>query len=97
MMSLLSSMSFVLLMLAFFESAAGRVLTPLSAFGRAPLFYYLLHLFVIHGLLSLGTPIAGWVGFLETGALALSVGYPLCRWYGGYKQRHPQQWWWSYL
>jgi len=30
-------------------------------------------------------------------ALGLVLLFPLCRWYAGFKQRHPKGWWWAYL
>jgi len=30
-------------------------------------------------------------------ALVILILYPLCRWYAGYKSRHKEQWWLSYL
>jgi uncharacterized membrane protein len=38
----------------------------------------------------LGAVYLGW-------ALALALLFPLCRWYAGYKQRHGDSWWVSYL
>ena len=97
LLSLLGSLAFVLMLLAFFESGIGRVLAPLTVFGRVPLFYYLLHLYMIHALLFFGWAVGGTGEFLETGGLVVVISFPLCRWYGRYKQRHPDQWWWSYL
>ena len=30
-------------------------------------------------------------------AVVMIICYPLCRWYGEYKRKHKEQWWWSYL
>jgi uncharacterized membrane protein len=39
-----------LLLLAAFESARGRLADWITTFGRVPFFYYVTHLFLIHGL-----------------------------------------------
>jgi hypothetical protein len=39
-----------LLLLAWLDGRTPRVLKPILVFGRVPLFYYLLHLPLIHGL-----------------------------------------------
>jgi uncharacterized membrane protein len=96
---------------------------PLIVFGRVPLFYFLVHFYVIH---LLAFPLAliryGQVGFLLNPyptlggdaksyppgygyslpvvyliwiAIVLLL-YPLCRWFGGLKQRR-RDWWLGYL
>ena len=73
----------------------------LAVYGRVPLFYYVIHLIVLHalalvlvtrrGLPGYGLPVvyAVWLG-------VVAALYALCRWYGGLKQRH-RLWWLSYL
>jgi uncharacterized membrane protein len=65
---------------------------PLQVFGRTPLFFYIIH---VHLLAA-----AAWVlnlhravGLIETyiaTVVVLLVLYPLCRWYGRFKQARPK-------
>jgi uncharacterized membrane protein len=65
-----------------------RLLQPLAVFGRAPLFFYLLHLFLYAGIGFLlapdGTSIPAVYPLWLLGLLVL---FPLCLWYGGFKHR----------
>jgi uncharacterized membrane protein len=47
---LLMTLGPALILLAIFDRGTPRLLRPLMIFGRVPLFYYLLHLPLIHGL-----------------------------------------------
>jgi hypothetical protein len=67
----------------------------LSVYGRVPLFFYLLHLPVIHGLALVigpspghGLPLVYAVWLLVVAALYLP-----CRWYAALKQRRSAGWW----
>jgi len=64
---------------------------PLVVFGQAPLFFYILHLFlyaIIGRILSPeGTNIALMIPLWILGLLIL---YPLCRWYGSFKLDLPE-------
>jgi len=66
------------------------VLNTLAVFGRAPLFFYTVHLFLYAGMGWLftprGTSIPAMVPFWLLGILIL---YPLCLWFGRLKQRQP--------
>ena len=82
-----------LIILGFFGLAGQKVerfLQPLATFGRTPLFFYITHLFLYLGLGLLvapnGTSIPLMYPFWLLGLLIL---YPLCLWYGRFKQRQP--------
>jgi uncharacterized membrane protein len=69
---------------------ARYLLRPLTALGRTPLLFYVLHLFLYLGIGRLfapqGTTIPWMVPFWLMGLVIL---LPLCAWYGGLKQRQP--------
>jgi uncharacterized membrane protein len=66
------------------------LLRLLSIFGRAPLFFYVTHLFLYAGIGLLlspnGTTIPRMIPFWIVGLLIL---IPICAWYGRYKGRQP--------
>jgi uncharacterized membrane protein len=68
----------------------GRLLQPLVVFGRVPLFFYLIHLFLYAGLgvwlVPRGTGLLSMYPFWLLGLLIL---YPLCLWYGQLKHSQP--------
>jgi len=84
---------FVLLSLLFawYRNHRALAANPLLVFGRAPLFFYIIHVHLLGA--------ASWLLHMhQTGGLiatylatvfALLVLYPLCRWYGHFKQAHP--------
>lgn len=109
-----------LALLPLLERARGWFGELLLVYGRAPLMFYIAHIYLIHALaLAIGLAIgfdpgifvdvmvdpsrmaqARW-GFPLTGVyamwlLVLALLYPLCRWWGGLKQRR-RDWWLSYL
>ncbi len=61
------------------------VARPLEVFGRSPLFFYLLHLYVF-GALSWAFPRGTtWFVMYVVWAAAVAAMYPACRWYAGFK------------
>jgi hypothetical protein len=67
-----------------------RLFQPLVVFGQAPLFFYVLHLFLYLGIGILvapnGTSLPTMYPFWLLGLLIL---FPLCLWFGKFKHRQP--------
>jgi hypothetical protein len=80
-------------MLALEKRLAGppRARNPFLVLGRAALFFYLVHFFLLGaGAVALG--LIGRGGLEQTYAAAAAVVvalYPACLWYGRYKAAHP--------
>ena len=74
-----------------------RLLAPIEVFGRTPLFFYLLHLWVF-GLVSFafanGTSLPVMYAVWATVVVAL---YPACVWYAGFKNAQPADSMWRLL
>jgi uncharacterized membrane protein len=101
---LLITLGPVVLLLAAFENVKNKVTDIFLVYGRVPLFYYTLHLYLLH-LAAIGifvtcgqkqgysfplwTVYALWI-------TAVVILYFPCRWFMKYKQTH-KQWWLSYL
>ncbi len=67
-----------------------QFLRPLIVFGRVPLFFYVVHLFLYAGLgLGLTPDGANLPTMYLTWLLGLALLYPLCAWYGRLKHRQP--------
>ncbi|AWB20245.1 DUF1624 domain-containing protein [Methylobacterium currus] len=99
---LLLTLGLGLWLLALFEAVPAGRLAWLRVFGGAPLFFYLVHLWLLRGLshLALALGLAGASGRIEAGApaqlwmIAALISLPLfaaCRWMVGLKRRgrHP--------
>jgi uncharacterized membrane protein len=89
----LLTMGVNLLIMGLFARASGKLqqfFQPLVVFGRAPLFFYLTHLFLYAGLglwlTPNGTSIPKMCLYWLLGLLIL---FPLCLWYGQLKHRQP--------
>jgi uncharacterized membrane protein len=97
-----------LMLLAGLETARGRIAHWLSTYGEVPFFFYVVHLYVIHGLaVAAGLMIAGVLVLRPELSLGLPVVYaiwlgvllllyPLCLWFAKVKARQGE-WWWRYL
>jgi uncharacterized membrane protein len=101
---LLVTLGPVLLLIAAFEHVHNRVSNIFLVYGRVPLFYYILHLYLLRLICVLTFIITGhkkgysfdlWVVYV-CWLLAVSMLYFPCRWFMKYKQTH-KQWWLSYL
>lgn len=72
-------------------------LRPLEVFGRTPLFFYLLHLWVF-SLLSFGFPNGTSLPVMYlVWAVAVVAMYPACVWYAGFKNAKPADSLWRLL
>jgi uncharacterized membrane protein len=110
-----------ILFLAFTEKLSGSLVSAVIRIGRVPMFFYIMHLYLIHGLALFAAEFSGyswtdmilqrrtWIDpqlkgygfslaftYLVWIAIILIL-YPLCKWYDGYKTRHKEKWWLSYL
>jgi uncharacterized membrane protein len=106
---LMPTIGFGALMLALFERFQDHWSMPrLAMLGGAPMFYYLLHLYVLKALyliaLAIYGPIKGTVfGVDNVSTIWIWVAIlivPLClptRWFAGLKQRRKDIWWLKYL
>ena len=97
-----------LMLLAAFEHARGASARLLGTFGRVPFFYYVVHIYLIHGL-AVATGLAmtgtltstpaiglGLPGVYFVWLLVLVLLYPVCRRFARVKDRSTGRWW-SYL
>lgn len=97
-----------ILFLYFFEGIQNRLTKILTVIGKVPMFYYIVHLYLIHTIAFLTESESSTSPFHLAGRFHLwtvyliwigivSVLYFPCRWYGKYKSAHPEKWWLSYL
>ena len=98
----------LLLLLAFERAQQSRWISTLAVFGAAPMFFYLLHLYVLKVLYLLSSAVFGlnqgaWFGFdhisaIWLTAIALSVAlYWPVRWFAGLKARRRDITWLKYF
>jgi uncharacterized membrane protein len=112
-------LGFMFLILSALTGVENKWTERVRVYGKVPLFYFLVHWYIIHPLLFLilflqgfkaadmrfgfnfGRPQAGsgiplwgvylvWIGLV-------AVMYPLCKWYGRYKEGHREKDWLRYL
>ncbi|GAB3276746.1 DUF1624 domain-containing protein [Larkinella harenae] len=109
----------MLLILALVQGAKNKWTAFVCVYGKVPLFYFLVHWYIIHPLVFLmvflqgfkasdlvfgtnfGRPKTGsgmelWLVYLVWAGLVLFM-YPLCTWYGRYKERHREKKWLRYI
>lgn len=115
---LLMTLGLALLLMSVIENWRGRFARVITVFGRVPMFFYLLHVPLIHLASELAVrllfgagasatlgPRGGQLPGYEPSLLPVYGGwllvvvllYPACRWYAGYKRRHREYAWLSYL
>ena len=97
-----------LILLASFERVRGAFARLLATFGQVPFFYYVVHIYLIHGLaVTTGLGMTGTlrerptIGLTLAGVyfvwlLVLVLLYPICRWFAELKESGRGRWW-SYL
>ena len=105
---LLMTLGPALLLLAAFENIRGRVAGRLSVFGAVPFFFYVIHLYALHGAAVIAAYAlngtfdrepqlgASLPAIYATWLAALLLLYPLCSWFARLKARQ-SGWWWRYL
>jgi uncharacterized membrane protein len=100
---LLMTLGPALLLLAWFDRGTPALLKPLLVFGRVPLFFYLLHLPLIHAVSLLASYVHMRVAPTADKGFGLPVIYvfwvaivvllyPACRWFAGFKRTHRSAW-----
>ena len=97
-----------ILFLYFFEGVQNWFTRILVTIGKVPMFYYIIHIYLIHTIAILTEPsnpqspfgLSGefhlWTVYLIWIGVVFVLYFP-CKWYGKYKSAHPEKWWLSYL
>ena len=82
----------LLRLFAWVEAWHSSLLRPLLVFGRTPLLFYILHLFLYAILGRILTPQGASIALmLPFWILGLIILFPLCQWYAGFKVKQPDQ------
>lgn len=114
---LLLGLMFLLLWAA--DGASNALTRWLTVYGKVPMFYYILHWYLVHlsmigmsllegysladipsGPLNFGRPAGAGISLGGVYVVWLSIVlllYPLCVWYGRYKEAHPEKHWLRYF
>ena len=97
-----------ILFLAFCGNIQNKFTAVLAIFGKVPMFYYILHIYLIHAiaLVTEGSNPASflhvnpkfhlWTVYIIWMGVVLALYLP-CKWYGKYKAAHHEKKWLSYL
>lgn len=91
-----------MLMLAYLENKSNKLTDIFVVFGRVPLFYYILHIYLIHLMAIITSTITGTDNNFSLPVVylfwivAVTILYFPSRWFMKYKKEH-KQWWLSYL
>jgi hypothetical protein len=115
----LVTFGFMFLMLAVAERLPNAFARITTVYGKVPLFYFLVHWYIIHPVMFLIVFLQGYgtsdlvfgtnfgrpkgpsglhLGWIYLIWLVVVVAlYPLCKWYGWYKEQHREKRWLRYL
>jgi uncharacterized membrane protein len=91
-----------LILLSFVKDQITGFGRPFVTFGRVPLFYFVVHLPLLHAAAFLWSLIHpdgkfGLTGVYLIWIAAVLILYPFCKWFDGVKRRHQKQAWVSYV
>ncbi len=115
----LLTLGVMFLLLSRVEGLRNKFTEITTVYGKVPLFYFLIHWYILHPLMflivffqgykysdlvfgvNLGRPkgISGvnlWYTYLIWVLVVIAL-YPLCKWYGNYKESHKEKKWLRYL
>lgn len=116
----LVTLGILFLILFMAEGSRNKFIDIVSVYGKVPLFYFLVHLYLLHVIMLIVVVLQGfrWPE-LDFGAFhfgrpqkksgvelwaihliwisAVAALYPVCKWYGSYKENHKEKKWLRYL
>ena len=115
----LLTLGVMFLLLSWIEGVQNKFTEIATVYGKVPLFYFLIHWYILHPLMflivflqgykysdlvfgvNLGRPmgISGvnlWYTYLIWALVVIAL-YPVCKWYGKYKESHREKKWLQYL